>query len=219
MRIAVLGGSFDPPHIGHYFVIQQILELRRDIDKILLVPAFQHQWKPAFASIEDRTKMLKCLARKFSSRHSGEPEPVEGDSRIPTGSRDSGQARMTRVEISDVEIQRKGISYTIDTIKQLKAQTNAELYWIVGSDIVYEFDRWEKKDELIKEAHFLVFPRDPYHLPKKLPQGFECIQDKYLITTNVSSTIIRQRIKMGKDITHLVPEEVRRYIIKHGLYL
>lgn len=188
MNIAVLGGSFDPPHIGHYFVIRQILELRPDIDKVLLVPAFQHQWKPAFASIEHRENMLQNLVG-------------------------------VRVEISDVEIQRKGISYTIDTIKQLKVQTKAELYWIVGSDIIYEFERWEKKDELIKEAHFLVFPRDPYHLPQKLPQGFECIQDKYLITTNISSTTIRQRIKTGKDIRYLVPEKVEKYIIEHSLYL
>ena len=187
MNVGILGGSFDPPHIGHYFVIRQILELRPEIDKILLVPAFQHQWKPAFASVEARTSMLKHFVNN-------------------------------RVEISDVEIQRKGISYTIDTIKQLKTQTDAELYWIVGSDIIYEFERWEKKDELIKEAHFLVFPRDPYHLPEKLPQGFECIQDKYLITTNISSTAIRQRIKMGKSIEGLVPEKVRSYIIKNKLY-
>lgn len=188
MKIGILGGSFDPPHIGHYFVIQQILELRPEIDKILLVPAYKHQWKPAFASIEARKSMLQHFVDY-------------------------------RVEISDIEIQRKGISYTIDTIRQLKAHTRAEVYWIVGSDIIYEFERWEKKDELIKEANFLVFPRDPYHLPKKLPGGFECIQDKYLITTNISSTTIRQRIKMGKDITHLVPKEVERYIIKNKLYV
>ena len=187
MKIGILGGSFDPPHIGHYFVIQQVLELCPEIDKVILVPAYQHQWKPAFASVEDRTSMLQYFINQ-------------------------------RVEISDIEIQRKGISYTIDTIKQLKAQTGAEVYWIVGSDIVYEFERWDRKDELIKEARFLVFPRDPYHLPKKLPEGFECIQDKYLITTNISSTTIRQRIKMGKDITYLVPEKVKSYIIKHKLY-
>ncbi len=188
MKIGILGGSFDPPHIGHYFVIQQVLELCPEIDKVILVPAYQHQWKPAFASVEDRTSMLQYFINQ-------------------------------RVEISDIEIQRKGISYTIDTIKQLKAQTGAEVYWIVGSDIVYEFERWDRKDELIKEARFLVFPRDPYHLPKKLPEGFECIQDKYLITTNISSTTIRQRIKMGKDITYLVPEKIKSYIIKHELYI
>lgn len=188
MKIGILGGSFDPPHIGHYFVIRQILELCPEIDKILLVPAYQHQWKPAFASVEDIINMLKHFVQN-------------------------------RVEISDVEIQRKGVSYTIDTIKQLKSQTGAEVYWIVGSDIVYEFEKWERKDELVKEARFLVFPRDPYHLPKKLPQGFECVQDKYLITTNISSTIIRQRIKMGKDISYLVPEKVKKHIIKHKLYL
>ena len=188
MKIAVLGGSFDPPHIGHYFVIQQVLELRADIEKIILVPAYQHQWKPAFANAEDRTNMLKSFTNK-------------------------------KVEISDIEIKRKGISYTIDTIRQIKNKTGAELYWIVGSDIVYEFERWAKKDELIKEAHFLVFPRDPYHLPKMLPRGFECIKDPYLITTNISSTAIRQRIKTGKNIANLVPKEIEKYIIQHKLYL
>ncbi len=188
MNIAILGGSFDPPHIGHYFVIQQILELRKDINKILLVPGYQHQWKPAFASVKDRMNMLQFF----------------------TGN---------RVAISDIEIQRKGVSYTIDTIRELKSQIKADIYWIVGSDIVYEFARWKKKDELVKEAHFLVFPRDPYHLPEKLPKGFECIQDKHLITTNISSTTIRQRLGIGKNITHLVPKEVEEYIAKHKLYL
>ncbi len=187
MNIAVLGGSFDPPHIGHYFVIKQILELRKDIDKILLVPAYKHQWKPSFASVEDRLNMLKYFVDN-------------------------------RVSISDIEIQRKGISYTIDTIKELKSQTKSKIYWIVGSDILYEFNRWEKKDKLVKLARFLVFPRDPYQIPKKTQYGFECIQDKCLITTNISSTAIRQRVKEGKSITAMVLKEVEEYITMNKLY-
>lgn len=187
MKIAVLGGSFDPPHIGHYLVVKQIQELRSDIDKILLVPSFRHQWKPIQASPEDRLAMTNCLI--------GE-----------------------RIELSDMEIKRKGGEYTIDTIRQLKKQIDATFYFIVGSDIIYEFDRWKKTEELIQLATFLVFPRDPYHVPKKIPKGFELIYDKHLIITNLSSTTIRDRIKNGKSIHNLVPKEVENYIIRNKLY-
>jgi len=187
MKIAILGGSFDPPHIGHYFVTKQILEVRPDIDKIILVPAFKHQWKPIRASSLDRLEMLKCLENK-------------------------------KIEISDIEIRRQGISYTIDTIKEIKQQTKADIYWIAGSDILFEFDRWDKIDNLLSLATFLIFPRDPYHLPKNIPEGFEVIKDKNLITTNISSTAVRQHIKEEKSIKYLVPKEVEKYITEHGLY-
>lgn len=188
VKIAILGGSFDPPHIGHYLVIRQILDFRSDLDKILLVPSYQHQWKPSFTSVQDRLIMTESLLQE-------------------------------KTEISNIEIDRKGVSYTMDTLKGIKKQTDAEIYWIVGSDIIYEFNRWEKTDQLINLATFLVFPRDPYHLPEKLPQGFELIQAENLITTNISSTAIRERIKKGKLIHYLVPNEVEEYIKEKGLYL
>lgn len=187
MNIALLGGSFDPPHIGHYLVIRQVLDFRPDIDKILLIPAYQHQWKPSFVRVEDRLAMTEFLLQE-------------------------------RTKISEVEIERKGISYTIDTVKEIKKQTNADLYWIVGSDIISEFNRWEKTDELLSLTKFLVFPRDPYHLPEKLPQGFELVENENLITTNISSTAIRKRLKEGKSIHCLVPEKVEEYIKQNNLY-
>lgn len=187
MKIALLGGSFDPPHIGHYLLIRQVLDFRPDIDKILLVPAYKHQWKPSFATAEQRLFMTKSLVQE-------------------------------KTEISNIELQRKGISYTIDTVKEIKQQTNATLYWIAGSDILYEFDMWEKTDELLGLITFLIFPRDPYHLPENLPKGFELMENKNLITTNISSTKIRERIKRGLSIDHLVPNEVQTYIKEHTLY-
>lgn len=187
MKIAILGGSFDPPHLGHYFVIKQVLELRKDIEKILLMPAFKHQWKPIQASPKDRLAMLRSLVNK-------------------------------KVEISDVELKRQGVSYTVDTVREVKNKTKADIFWIVGSDILSEFHRWEKTEELFSLTTFLVFPRDPHHLPEKIPAGFEVIRDKNLITTSVSSTAIRQRVNEGKSISYLVPKEVEEYIIKHNLY-
>lgn len=187
MKVAILGGSFDPPHIGQYLIIRQILELRKDIGKIILIPAFKHQWKKAYASTKDRLEMTKFLLQE-------------------------------KTEISKIEIERQGVSFAIDTIKQIKKETEGEIFWIVGSDIIPEFHKWEKANELTSFATFLVFPRDPYHLPKKMPKGFELIKGDNLITTNISSTAIRQRIKEGKSIKYLVPEEVEEYIINKKLY-
>lgn len=187
MNIAVLGGSFDPPHVGHYLVAKQILEFRPDIEKVILMPSFKHQWKKTFCSARERVEMLQSFLER-------------------------------NIEISDIELKREGVSYTIDTIKEVKDKTGASVYWIIGSDILSEFDRWEKTDDMLKLAKFIVFPRDPYHLPENIPQGFEVIQDKNLVTTNISSTVIRQRIKEGKSIKYLVPEKVEEYILNNKLY-
>ncbi|MBI4078921.1 MAG: nicotinate (nicotinamide) nucleotide adenylyltransferase [Candidatus Levybacteria bacterium] len=188
MSIAVLGGSFDPPHIGHYFVIEQIREIRKNINQILLMPAYEHQWKPIQASAEHRFNMLHYLESE-------------------------------KVTISDMEMQRRGGKYTIDTLLELKRlQPNDTFYFIVGSDILSEWERWEKTEQLLSLATFLVFPRDPHRLPETIPQGFEVVADKNLITTNISSTIIRERVKKGKSITHLVPIGVEQYIMEHNLY-
>lgn len=188
MKIAILGGRFDPIHTGHLLIARQVLEMRPDISKVILVPAFQHQWKPIIASPKQRTAMIKLVLEKG-------------------------------IEISNIELERKGVSYSIDTIKSLKKSTNAEIFWIAGSDIVTEFDRWRNSDELLNEATFLVFPRDPYKLPESLPQGFELIKSKELLVTNISSTIIRDRVKSGKSIKYLVPEKVEKYIKGNKLYV
>lgn len=188
MKIAVLGGRFDPPHIGHLLIAQQVLELRPEIDKVLLVPANKHNWKEIVASPSQRIEMLKNF---------------EGNG----------------IEISDNEIRRGGTSYAIDTINSLTEETGAEIFWIVGSDIVAEFHKWKKPEELLEAATFLVFPRDPYKLPEVLPDGFELISSPDLIVTNLSSSAIRKRIKMGKSIKNLVPEKIEKFIIDNDLYV
>ncbi|MBI4097152.1 MAG: nicotinate (nicotinamide) nucleotide adenylyltransferase [Candidatus Levybacteria bacterium] len=188
MSLAVLGGCFDPPHVGHLWVVKQVLEFCPDIDRLLLMPAAKHQWKPIIASVTDRMQMLQAFTTE------------------------------KKVIISDLELKRGGVSYSVETIKELKHETKDNIYWIVGSDILSEFSRWEKTETLTELATFLVFPRDPFSLPAKLPSGFEAIRDKELITTNLSSTLIRQRIKQGKSISGFVPEKVEEYIKGKGLY-
>jgi len=76
----------------------------------------------------------------------------------------------------------------------------------------------KEREELLKIVKFIVFPRDPYHLPTNVPNGFEVLRDKNLITMNISSTVIRERVKTGKSIKYLVPKGVEEYIIKNKLY-
>ena len=188
MKIAILGGRFDPIHTGHILIARQVLELVPEIDKVIFVPAYQRQWKPIAASPKDRLAMIESVLED-------------------------------KMEVSDIEIKRKGVSYSIDTVKALKKETGAQIYWVVGSDIVAEFGRWKNSEELIKEATFLVFPRDPYDLPTNLPKGFELISDPNLLVTSFSGTVIRNRVKTGRSIKYLVPEEVEQYIIENRLYV
>lgn len=187
MHIAVLGGRFDPPHLGHLWVARQVKDYVKDVDKVLLVPAATHEWKKADATAQQRLEMVKLM-------------------------QEDG------IEVSDIELKRQGISYTIDTINLLKAETHATISWIVGSDIVLEFDKWGKKEDLLKKANFLIFPRDPYHLPKEIPQGFEILREKDLLTSNLSSTVIKKRISKGLSINTFVHPDVEDYIQENNLY-
>jgi nicotinate-nucleotide adenylyltransferase len=124
---------------------------------------------------------------------------------------------MGRIKVSDLDIKRGGQTYTIETIRILKKETANRYFWLCGSDTIKEFHRWKDFQELVKLIPFLVFPRSGHQI-KDLPQGFSLIRNKNLITTSLSSTMVRERIKNGLSITGLVPEEVEEYIRKHNLY-
>ena len=187
MKIAILGGRFDPPHIGHFLIAQQTLDFYPEIDKVVFVPAYKHAWSPIVASPQDRIAMLQSSLQ-------------------------------SRMEVSDIEIRRKRVSYTIDTIKEIKKITKADIYWIVGADILPEFKKWKEHEELVKLAKFIVFPRNPHDLPKRVPKGFEIISSSKILTTSFSSSIIRERIKKGETIKYFVPKHVGDYIRSHNLY-
>lgn len=187
MTIAILGGRFDPPHWGHFWLAQQVLEKRQEIDEVWFMPAAKHQWKKIEAAGKHRLAMLQCFKNK-------------------------------KFRISDIELIRGGVSYTVDTVKAIKSKYKCTLYWVVGSDIISEFDRWEKAEELPSLVTFLVFPRDPYKIPNKLPRGFEPITGSDLIVTNLSSTIIRRRVREGKSIRGFVPRRIEEYIKSNNLY-
>lgn len=189
MKIGILGGRFDPPHIGHFWVIKQTLEAFNFLDQTWLMPCNRHVWKETVASPEERLAMSKFFAQKDD-----------------------------RIIVSDLEIRRGGVSYTIETVKKLKEDKDNEYFWIVGSDAISDFSKWHSNARLSRLIKFLVFPRIDYPV-KFVPPGFRLINNKDFFVTNLSSTMIRERIKKNLPITGLVLPEIEEYIYKKGLYL
>lgn len=122
------------------------------------------------------------------------------------------------IVVSNEELRQPTKSYTIETIKRLKLKHPHKFYWIVGSDALGEFHRWKEPERLVTEVTFLVFLRNGYPLPNQLPSGFQAISSPDLVTSNISSTIVRNRLKHNLSVVGLIPEAVLTYIRQNGLY-
>lgn len=120
--------------------------------------------------------------------------------------------------VSAEEIKSKRKSYTIQTVRRLKRKYPHVFFWIAGSDILSDFKRWRKHEELIKEIKFLVVPRKGFSPRSKLPKGFLFISSPEFVTSDISSSIIRHKIKDGLSVDGLIPKPVLLYIQKHKLY-
>jgi nicotinate-nucleotide adenylyltransferase len=122
------------------------------------------------------------------------------------------------IMVSEEETGKQEKNYTIDTVHRLKARHQHKFFWIVGSDILGEFERWKDHEALSREVPFLVFPRNGYPTSSTLPPGFQLIDSPDIITSNISSTIVRKRLQKAHSVVGLVPESVLAYIRKHKLY-
>ena len=191
MKIGVLGGTFDPPHIGHLLVAQTVCEAER-FDKILFIPAYQTPNKIDVTPVENRLDMLKIA--------------VEGNPNF---------------EISDMELERKGISYTIDTIKIIKKEqglNKIDIFYLIGSDSLLEFHKWKEPKEILNECQVIVAIR-PGFRPSDIPAWIlHNIQFANIPRFEISSTNIRHRWVENKTIRYLVTLPVWNYINENGLY-
>ena len=191
MRICLFGGTFDPPHIGHLLVAQTVCEAER-FDKILFIPAYKTPNKIDVTPVENRLDMLKIA--------------VEGNPNF---------------EISDVELERKGISYTIDTIKIIKKEqglNKIDIFYLIGSDSLLEFHKWKEPKEILNECQFIVAIR-PGFRPSDIPAWIlHNIQFANIPRFEISSTNIRHRWVENKTIRYLVTLPVWNYINENGLY-
>lgn len=186
MNIGILGGSFNPPHIGHLLVAQQILDFT-PLEKIFLLPAFNHTFDKPLAPVLDRLAMTQLL-------------------------------HLPHTEVSTLEIDHELNGDTINLLPYLGKKYPGDAFtFIIGSDQLTSFKKWGAWETLLTQIPFLVVPRAGYPLEPVYP-GMTPLIHKLFITTNISSSMVRARIKEGLSIDHLVTDEVKRYIEEKGLY-
>jgi nicotinate-nucleotide adenylyltransferase len=195
MRIGLLGGTFDPIHAGHLAAAKAATDCEA-LDRVLFVPAAQPPHRPAaVASAEQRLEMCRLAT-------AGEP----------------------RFEVSDVELNRAGPSYTVDTLAELRRlNPDDELFLILGWDAARLFPTWRRPGEVRKLASIVVVGRPGSDAPDQAnlePAGLAgdrvsiCLEP----TPDVSASEIRSAVAAGKSITGKVPASVEQYIAAHSLY-
>ncbi len=195
-RIALFGGSFNPIHVGHLIVAEEAAD-RFGLDRVIFVPAGEPPHK-------DSSGLAPAAARLEMVRRS-----VAGNARF---------------DVSDLEIRRRGKSYTVDTLKHFRDRLprNARLYLLIGEDSAADLPGWREPRRILKLARVLVAGRagtsagavrrlKPLLPPGRTPETLE-------LRVDVSATEIRARIAKGRSVRYLVPDAARRVIERRKLY-
>lgn len=191
MKIGFMGGSFDPVHFGHLVAAQDAYE-RGGLDRLVFVPTAQAPLKPGAvqASVEARLAMLHAA--------------VDGDSRF---------------EISDHEARRGGVSYTIETVRHLRAQfPDDELAWVIGADQVERLHLWREIDELARHVEFIVLARPGWAVMERKDIPGLRLRGCEGHLVEISSTEVRERVKAGLPVDYLMPHKTVEYIRETRLY-
>lgn len=187
-----MGGVFDPIHCGHLFTAEEA-RVEFKLDKVIFVPCRHptHKRENNISDPEDRY-LMTVLAT--SNNHF--------------------------FEVSKVEFDRPGPSYSIDTVKELLKKYNyrVKIFFITGADAFLEVDSWYKSEELIKLCQFVAATRPGYDLNKLDKKFKRIIRIMEIPALSISSTDIRRRVKKGRNIKYLVTQEVEKYIYKKELY-
>ncbi|MBU3851699.1 MAG: nicotinate-nucleotide adenylyltransferase [Candidatus Paralactobacillus gallistercoris] len=188
-QVGILGGTFNPPHLGHLIIADQVAT-QLHLDQVYLMPDAQ----PPHLARKTNTHVLAAAERiamlKLAIAHN------------------------PRLALELTEINRGGVSYTYDTMLQLKQQhPDTDYYFIIGADMVADLPNWHAIDKLQKLVTFVGVKRIGYDLVSPYPVLW--VDVPYI---DISSTAIRARIKRGCSINYLVPDAVIDYIHKKGLY-
>ncbi len=189
MKIALLVGAFNPPHIGHIWIAQQVLDFT-DVDEVWLVPNFGHK----YYGINPHKKTAPAADRLAMTRYLESP----------------------RIKVSTLEVDHETTGQTIELLPLLPK--DHEFSFIIGSDQLPRFTEWHGYQELLAAMRFLVFPRLG-HPVDPLQSGMQIVDHtEFLVTTDISSTKIRERVFSNLPIGDFVDPRVEQYIYDHGLY-
>jgi nicotinate-nucleotide adenylyltransferase len=196
VRLGILGGTFNPPHIAH-LVCAQEAHRELELERVLLIPAATPPHKPVEGEPGARHRLELCRLA------------VQGDERF---------------EVCDLEIEREGPSYTVDTLERLHDDhPHSELFLILGGDIAAGLPQWHRVERVLELATPAIAKRRGTSRDAveealaAVPRG-ERARFFAMPRMGVSSTMIRRRVAAGQPIRYLVPDPVAHYIERHGLY-
>lgn len=179
-RLGVLGGTFDPPHVGHLVVAQDVVE-SLELDRLIVVPAGEPPHRDAVLPSRLRLELTR--------------EAFRGDDRM---------------EVSDRELRRSGPSYTVDTLEELRRERAPERLWLViGVDQLRELHDWHEPERIVRLADLAVMSRAgdrPGPEDARLDVAFTSLE---VTRVDLSSTRVRERLRAGRTVRYLVPERIR----------
>lgn len=198
MRVGILGGTFDPVHLGHLIIAEEA-RVGLELDRVIFIPT-GHPWlKEAspVASGGDRLRMVELAIVSNSA-----------------------------FQVSSNEVDRSGPTYTVETLQELTRElgTDAILHFIIGMDALEQFDRWKEPEKLLSLCRLAIVSRpghqgiDVNDLVGRYPQAGSRLTLLSVPRIEISSTEIRRRVSDGISIRYLVPDSVEGYISQHKLY-
>lgn len=194
-KYGIMGGTFNPIHLAHLYIAYEAKE-QLDLDKVIFMPAGNPPHKKnIILDAKYRYQMVKEAINEYDG-----------------------------FEISSYEIDKNGYSYTYETLKDIK-EPDTEIYFIAGADSLMDIEKWRNTKGVLENCIFVVFNRGEF-TKEELNNQKNYLEDKYnadirvleIINMDISSTIIRKRIKEGKRVDFFLPNKVLKYIDDNNLY-
>lgn len=190
MKLGIFGGTFNPPHIGHLIVAEHVRS-ELQLDRIIFVPAAipPHKRADEIIAADHRLAMVR--------------RAIEGNSHF---------------DVAEIEIERGGVSYTVDTLRQLKERSHSELLLLIGMDNLLEFHTWKSPEKILQLATVVVLTRPGFSsadIPREMNNHVTICPVPEI---GIASREVRRRVREGKSIRYLVRDSVAEYIEQQNLY-
>ena len=192
MKIAIMGGTFNPIHYGHLISAEEVYD-GLGFDKVIFVPAARPPHKNHRDIIDPEHRYMMTVLATEDNPH---------------------------FQVSRIELDRTGPSYALDTIRQFQEHygQEAEIAWIIGADTLIEFTIWKDFDVLLDTCRFIATTRPNYDLSQTPVHIYQRVELFEITAVDISATGIRRRIREGRTIKYLAPKAVEEYIYTHKLY-
>ncbi|MFN2556217.1 MAG: nicotinate-nucleotide adenylyltransferase [Nitriliruptorales bacterium] len=187
-RIGLLGGTFDPPHLGH-LVVAEVARVTLQLSEVHLVVAGQPWMRDDFSQVEHRLSMVQLAAE------------------------DNATFRVNRSEVD-----REGATYTADTLEEIRSERpDADLYFLVGADAAAKLEDWHRVEKALELATFVAVTRPGYDVERKGPI-LGRLERLEVPAIDISGSDLRRRFGAGEAVRYQLPRTVEDYVREHGLY-